>query len=156
MFGKKSNDTRLVGAAEKREKASKFRPGFKIESKREGKQGGKVIPVVVIYALAVTLALGMDKANINVRTSFEWIDRIFSNTPTITGTVDTDKVIIAFVRGLFLFAVAGFIPFLTMLWQRVLDRTMNVYLTFIGISITLPLLYVTFADTATSLQQLVK
>lgn len=148
MFGSDKNN-RLVGAREKHEKAQKFKPGsFAVKSKREGKEPSPVIPLAVIYGISVVLAMflteGPMKEGLGFHTGNPSFDRTFfgPGLAGLSGDPDTDRGITIFLRGTFLFALGGVLPFCTYLWQKVVDNTrLNIYLAFWGVTLGMALLY---------------
>lgn len=151
MFG--SNDDKsqkLVGAREKRDKAAQFRPhAYEIKSKKEGREGSKVVPLAVIYGIAVVFALiltegVMDQKNIGIHTGNGAFDRMFfgPGIPSIMGSQETDRGIVIFLRGTMIFLAAGVLPLFTWLWQKIADGArMNVYLAFWGVTIGLGMIW---------------
>ncbi len=154
MFGGDKNN-RLVGAKEKHEKSLKFKPGnFTVKSKREGKNPSPIIPLAVIYGIAVILAMflteGPFKEGVGLRTGNGTFDSTFfgPGIPSFTGTPDTDRGIAVFLRGTLLFLLGGFLPLCTYLWQKLVDNArMNVYMGFWGVTLGLALLYYLGRDT---------
>lgn len=153
MFGKDKNRP-LVGAKLKREQAMKFKPNFQVESKREGKERSPIIPLAVIWGIAVILALILTEgplktAGLNFHSGNARFDGIFfgPGIASFTGNPESDRGIVIFLRGTLIFLLAGILPALTWLWQKLLDRAqMNVYLAFWGTTITVVLLYYLIRD----------
>ncbi len=157
MFGNDKNKVqKLVGAKEKREKAMQFKAqsGYDIRSKKEGKDDSKILPLAVIYGLAAILALIMSEgvlknSNLGIHTGNGSFDRLFFGPgyPAFTGSQEMDLGIVVFIRATLIFLLAGILPLLTYLWQKISDGARaNIYLTFWGVTIALGFLYYLIRD----------
>lgn len=150
MFGK-DKGPKLVGAKEKILKAQKFKKGMtpdQIDTKGEGKKPwGPTVALIFVLsvALAFTLQVGALK-----NTGLQWhigmpgLDKILfsGGVPSVTGNADEDTIIVPIVRGIFIFLAGGFLPVMTLLWIRAIDRPkMNPFLAFWGVSVGLFFVY---------------
>lgn len=144
MFGfGKDKGRGPVGAKEKLMKAQMLkRGGFEqIESKGEGKKPWGAT-VALIYFLAVGLAYVLQigawkNGGPNWHTGIGGIDKLLEGgVPSITGDTDEDTVIVPLLRGVLFFITGGFLPLLTLLWIRAIDKPhMNPFLAFWGVSV---------------------
>jgi hypothetical protein len=133
MFGKgkQEEETRLVGAKEKIQKAqarAALGAGDDIEGKSEGKKDHAVV-IVLIYILAASLAFvrmmgGAKEQSFDLHTGFPALDRILfsSGTPSVLGSPDQDFIVVPLIRGLAIFIVVGFLPLLTLVWIKIINK----------------------------------
>jgi hypothetical protein len=148
MFSKESKPP-LVGAKEKREKALKFDPRAQIKSKREGKETSPLVLAVMVYGVAAVLATLLTEgpfkdSGFGFQTGINLIDQyiLAGGVPSVTGSPDTDLIILILLRGLALFLVAGVIPFATFISQKIFDKvSANVYFAFWGTTLSLGVIY---------------
>jgi hypothetical protein len=127
MFSKKPPPP-PVGAREKIAHAqalAKKKGFYHIESKREGKPPDVTISVIIIYGMAVVLALlltqGMlDKGDAPFRLSDPYLHELLlgRHPPAFMGDRDMDTLIAVFIRGTVIFLLAGVMPLLSRLWDR--------------------------------------
>ena len=148
MFGGKKEQEKLVGARAKIEHAKKFQKGYQVQSKREGQPSDPRVAAGVVFALAVGLAALLTEGALKTGVAFSLgnskLDKILfgPGEPAIMGSSDTDYFLVILIRGLAIFAAAGFIPLCTYLWQRLMDKAlMNVYVSFWGMTVGLALAY---------------
>lgn len=139
MFGSKPKNE-LVGAAQKRAEAMKYRQGFSVQSKKEGKSS-QTVPVlfVLLFAMGLSFAISDLKlmSGVSFRTGFNLLDDIMfgATPPMITGDQGSDNVIAIFIRTVLIAAAAGVLPVLTYLWQRMRNTMQaNPYVTFWGVT----------------------
>lgn len=160
MFTGQEDDKpkRLIGAREKREQAKKYASNFQVQSKREGQEPGMLFPVLIIFSLSVILAYflseGTLKAGIGFTSGDEVFDRIFlgAEYPVLMGDPAIDKVLSIFLRGALICGMAGFLPFVTYLWQHMIDHVrINLYYAFWGTTVGVALLYYLLRDMITPL-----
>ena len=159
-FGKKDNKPALVGAAEKRLKAQKYAKGFQVQSKREGKGEGPVVGLAIVFGIAVIAAYvlteGAIKKGLGFRIGNPDLDKLLfgPGEPPLTGDSMMDYGLAIFLRGIFIFLLAGVIPGVAFMWKRMIDRAdMNDYRLFWGSSIAVCVLFVLIQD---SLAPLIK
>jgi hypothetical protein len=157
MFGSDNEKgQRLVGAKEKREKAAQFRPhAFELKSKREGQEGSKIVPLAVIYMIAIIFAWiltdGPIKSGLGIHTGNPSFDRLFfgPGDPTLFSSQEVNLGAIVFIRGTFLFLLGGLLPGLTYVFQGLTDGARrNIYLSFWGVTLTTGLAYYLIRDYA--------
>lgn len=143
MFGFGKKDTaKRVGAHEKVATAKQFTNQYQIKSKREGKQSA-AIPVVILYGLAVVAAFvlgefGGWQDGINLHLGNPTADKLLfgPGNGNVTGDPSMDAALTIFVRGTVIFLLAGAVPVLAMMWQRLLDNShMNMYVATAGVLI---------------------
>lgn len=150
-FGKSPETEKLVGAREKLLKAQKYSKGFQVKSKREGKEPSPVVGVIIIYALSVGLAAFMTqdvlKQGLNIDFGGPTLKKLLfgPGEPSLTGGQDVDFILTIALRGLAIFLLAGFLPFATFAWQRLLDRSnSNAYIAFWSVSVGVFFVYFAF------------
>lgn len=148
MFGGKKEPEKLVGARAKIEHAKKFKKGYQVESKREGKAPDPKVAVGVVLALAIGLAAlmteGVLKTGAGIGTGNAKFDKILfgPGEPPLMGDASIDYFLIIFIRGLAIFIAAGILPGATYLWQRLMDKAqMNIYISTWGVTVGLALIY---------------
>jgi hypothetical protein len=144
-MGGKNKGPQLVGAKEKIMKAKMLKHGRladHIETKGEGKKpaGPTVVLIYILAAgLAYVLQIGAMKNNgLPWHTGMTGFDNLMfsSGVPSITGDSAEDEFVVPLLRGLIIFLAAGFLPLLTLLWIRAIDRpNMNPFLAFWGVSV---------------------
>jgi hypothetical protein len=146
MFGLgKDKGPKLVGAKEKLIKArmlKRGRLGDHIESKSEGKQPWGAAVALIFFisvGLAYVLQIGaMKSSGLSWHTGMNGFDHLMfsSGVPTVTGDPSQDMFIVPLLRGTVFFLVGGFLPVVTLLWIRAIDRpNMNPFIAFWGVSI---------------------
>ncbi|TVQ81872.1 MAG: hypothetical protein EA357_11480 [Micavibrio sp.] len=148
MFGKPKEKPR-IGATAKRMQAemiSRKRRGEDVKG-HAGKQSVSG-PVTLIFLLSVGMAFLMTEQGVYDRyahmfriTKQPMIDQFITGpgVPHITGTVMADMFLVSITRGLFLFLLAGVVPYLVYLWAKMTDRMQgNLYVMHWGCIISLP------------------
>ena len=160
-FGKDKNlgkdKNQLVGAKDKLLRAKMLKTGMtldEIKSKREGKQADNpATAIVMIYiiscAVAFFLTQGPWKNGVRVKSGNDDLDSLLFSLgdPSFVGDSTIDAGIQILARGLLLFLAAGFLPLMSLLWIRGLDRTdMDPFRTMWGVTVGLGLFYFAIAD----------
>ncbi len=145
-FGKKE-EPKLVGAKRKLEHAKKYGAGFQVKSKREGKEPNPRLAAVIVWAMAVGAAALLTQAikgGETYSTGNPGFDKLMfsASAPSFMGSPEIDYLLLLVIRGTIIFIIAGIIPGLTLLWQRIFDKAhMNVYIGFWGVTVGLGLIY---------------
>jgi hypothetical protein len=155
-LGGKEKGPKLVGAKEKIMKAQMLkrgRLGDHIESKGEGKKPfGATVALIYILACALAFVLMqhvMKTSGLGVSTGWHAFDRLMfsGGVPDVTGNADQDMILVPLLRGFVIFAVAGILPFLSLLWIRAIDRpNTNPFLAVWGMNIGAFLVFFLFRD----------
>lgn len=152
MFGSKDTP-RLVGAKEKREKAQSFNPNYQVKSKKEGKEASPAASLILIWMISTALAFYLSeyvfKTGLGINTGSSFLDSVFfgSGNVTLIGSPDIDKYITIGLRGFLLFLISGFVPFMTYLWKKLIDRgQMNLFLAFWGVTVSLGFIFFMVRD----------
>ncbi|HRI76790.1 MAG TPA: hypothetical protein PLX33_07370 [Alphaproteobacteria bacterium] len=145
-FGKKE-EVKLVGAKRKLEHAKKFNAGYQVKSKREGKEPNPRLAAAIVWAMAVAAAVLLSEAikkGETYSTGNQGFDKLMfgATGPSFAGSPEIDYVLLLVIRGTIIFMIAGIIPGLTLLWQRIFDKAhMNVYIGFWGVTVGLGVVY---------------
>lgn len=145
-FGKKE-EPKLVGAKRKLEHAKKYGAGFQVKSKREGKEPNPQLAAAIVWAMAVGAAALLTQAikgGETYSTGNAGFDKLMfsASAPSFMGLPEIDYLLLLVIRGTIIFIIAGIIPGLTLLWQRIFDKAhMNVYIGFWGVTVGLGVIY---------------
>lgn len=156
-FGKKDNPV-VVGAKQKMLRAKKMNLGVleqDILSRKNADQKGLIAAVGVVYVLCVALAAVltdgalMKGAGLHFFTSQPHWDKVLfgPGIPEVYGGEDINKIIVVLLRATAIFAVAGFLPFISRIWNSFRDNPhVNLYVSFWGTTVAVPLVYFLFKD----------
>ncbi len=131
MGFRKKEEKKYIGAKDKMLAARKarFEGGDNITSKIEGPQPTESMPIMLIFVASCLLAYiltdnYMVDSSLISPTGIVEIDKMIGGpgVPAVTGMSEIDYGIIIFIRGLFIFILAGIIPLLTRIYINMVDK----------------------------------
>jgi len=148
MFGGKKEKPR-VGATAKRMQAEMIARKHRGEDvKAQGQKQELTGPIVLIFLISVGMAFLMTHEGVYDRyahyfkvTGHHFIDQMLvgPSTPVFIGNGLIDMIIVSFTRGLFLFLLAGSVPYIVRTYARITDRMQgNLYIMHWGCLIVVP------------------
>ncbi|MDH3382277.1 MAG: hypothetical protein OEL54_06195 [Flavobacteriaceae bacterium] len=157
MFWKKKEKEELVGASAKLAAAERMKTSTRMDSNPENAKGqsySQTIPVVFIFVMSVVLTLLiMESSLISLSswrpTGIHNLDMLLvgKNIHKFTGNGDLDRLIVAFIRGLVLFLMAAFIPFVSALMTRIGTKgKINPFVACWATIVGIPLVYLLMAE----------
>lgn len=148
MFGGKKEKPR-VGATAKRMQAEMIARKHRGEDvKGQGQKQDVTGPIVLIFLISVGMAFLMTDQGVYDRyahyfriTKIHLVNQMLvgPGTPVFIGNGLADMIIVSFTRGLFLFLLAGSVPYMVRTYARVTDRMQgNLYIMHWGCLIVVP------------------